>query len=46
MPWTAADARGHTRKAVGGSLARLWSEVANRRLAKSGDEASAVRLGD
>lgn len=46
MPWGPQDARRHTRKAAGGSLARLWSEVANRQLRKTGSDASAVRLAN
>lgn len=45
MPWNAKDAVRHTKKA-GGSLARLWSEVANRQLRKTGSDASAVKLAN
>jgi len=46
MPWNPKDALRHTKKARGGSLARLWSEVANRQLRKTGSDASAVRLAN
>ena len=42
MPWTAADAKRHTRKATG-PLAALWSKVANQTLARTGNEGRAVR---
>ena len=46
MPWSPSDASRHTKKAKGGSLAKLWSEVANRQLGKTGSEASAVRVAN
>lgn len=42
MPWTGKDAKRHTRKATG-SLAALWSKVANERLRSGTTEGSAVR---
>ena len=41
MPWTAADARRHTRKAGGRSA--LWARVANERLRSGASEGSAIR---
>lgn len=45
MPWTGKDAKRHTKKATG-SLASLWSEVANRQLRKTGNEGQAVRVAN
>ena len=43
MPWSPADAPKHTHKADTPHLCRLWSEVANKVLAETGDEGRAVR---
>ena len=43
MPWTAKDAKRHTKKAANSAEKRQWSAVANAAL-KSGDsEGSAIR---
>lgn len=44
MPWTAKQAKGHTKK-VGQSkvAARQWSDVANSMLSRGASEASAIR---
>ncbi len=43
MPWNAADAKRHTRKANTPKRARQWSKVANSVLKRGGSEGSAVR---
>lgn len=43
MPWTAADAGRHNKKAKSGKAAAQWSAVANSVLAKTGNDARAVR---
>lgn len=43
MPWTAADAGRHNKKARSGKSAVQWSAVANSVLAKTGSEGRAVR---
>ena len=43
MPWKSKDARRHTRKATTAKRRRQWSHVANSVLARTGDEARAVR---
>jgi hypothetical protein len=44
MPWTADDGPSrHTKKAKSLSAKRQWAAVANSVLAKSGDDAKAVR---
>ncbi|MDD1678679.1 MAG: hypothetical protein LUO93_05795 [Methanomicrobiales archaeon] len=43
MPWTPADAMGHTKKANTASKKRQWRDVANAILKKTGDEGRAVR---
>lgn len=45
MPWTPEDAARHNKKAVG-RLAKQWAEVANSVLAKTGDEARAIRAAN
>lgn len=42
MPWDAASARKHDRKAVGKKGER-WAAIANSVLKRTGDEASAIR---
>ena len=42
MPWTSKDSKRHTKKATG-SLASVWSKVANQVLGKTGNDARAVR---
>ena len=43
MPWTAADATRHTKKADTPVKQRLWSSVANRVLRETKDEGRAIR---
>jgi methylmalonyl-CoA mutase N-terminal domain/subunit len=43
MPWTAADAERHTRKATTRALRELWAKVANECLEGTGDEGRAIR---
>lgn len=43
MPWTSKDANKKTKKAVTKSDKRLWKDVANSVLSKTGDEESAIR---
>lgn len=43
MPWTADDAERHTRKATTSELRRLWAQVANECLERTGDEGRAIR---
>lgn len=45
MPWTPSDAVTHNKKATG-PKAEKWSAVANAVLAKTGDDASAVRIAN
>jgi len=46
MPWTAKDAPSKTRKARSKSAKRQWAHVADSVLAKTGDEARAVRTAN
>ncbi len=43
MPWTPEDAPRHTHKADTEELCEVWSEVANKVLAETGDEGRAIR---
>lgn len=43
MPWSAADAKGHTKKAKSAKSQRQWSDVANSVLSRGGSEGSAIR---
>jgi hypothetical protein len=43
MPWSAADAKRHDKKAASGKKSRQWSDVANSVLERTGDEGEAVR---
>lgn len=43
MPWQPADAPSHTHKAATEALRQLWARVANETLARTGDEAQAIR---
>lgn len=43
MPWTPADAGGKTKKASTPKKKRQWRDVANGVLAKTGDEARAIK---
>ncbi len=46
MPWTAKDAKSHTKKASTPAKQRQWSHVANGILAKLGDEARAIKAAN
>ena len=46
MPWTSAEAVMHTKKASSPKKKQVWSEVANKQLDKSGDDASAIRVAN
>jgi hypothetical protein len=43
MPWTAADAQAHTRRAATPRLRRLWADVANAALARGDGDGDAIR---
>ena len=43
MPWTAQDAYRHTKKASNPKLQRMWADVANSELEKTGDNALAIK---
>lgn len=43
MPWSASDAKGHTKKADTPAKAAAWAHVANATLKRTGDEGQAVR---
>jgi Caudovirus prohead serine protease len=42
MPWTAADAKGHTKKADTKAKQEKWAKIANATLKETGDEGEAV----
>ena len=46
MPWTAADAKRHTKKATTPGLQRRWDSTANSVLARTGDEGKAIRIAN
>ena len=46
MPWTAKDAKRHTKKAATPKKKRQWSKVANSMLASGKSEGSAVRAAN
>lgn len=43
MPWNPNQAPKHTKKATSPKAKRQWSEVANKVLHKTGDDARAIR---
>ena len=43
MPWTPGDAPSHTKKAATEEARRLWAEIANQVLERTGDEGRAIR---
>lgn len=43
MPWSSKDVSGKTKKAKSPTAKRQWTHVANAVLAKTGDEARAIR---
>ena len=46
MPWTAKDAKRHTRKAATPKTKRQWAAVADSTLKRTGDEGRAVRAAN
>ena len=46
MPWTPRDARKHDKQAKTAKSSRQWSHIANAVLAKTGDEARAIRAAN
>ena len=43
MPWTPADADQHTHRACTARLKKMWSDIANSALSRTGDDARAIR---
>jgi len=46
MPWTAKDAKRHTKKATTPKAQRQWADVADSVLKRTGDEGRAVRAAN
>ena len=46
MPWKSRDATRHTKKASTPKKRRMWSDIANKTLAKTGDDATAIRIAN
>ena len=46
MPWAAKDAQRHTKKARSAPAKRQWRDVANSVLARTGNDARAVRAAN
>lgn len=46
MPWTAADAYKHTKKADTKLEGKQWASIANSVLKDSGDEGKAIRIAN
>ena len=46
MPWSAKDAKRHTRKAKSPKSKRQWAHVADSVLERTGDEGRAVRAAN
>lgn len=46
MPWTAKDARRHTKKADTPARQKTWARVANDVLSRTGDEARAAKMAN
>ncbi len=46
MPWTPKDAPAHTKKANTPAKRKQWAEVADSVLAKTGDDAQAIRAAN
>jgi uncharacterized protein YdaT len=47
MPWTPGDGPArHTHRANTPATKKQWSDIANKVLAKSGDEASAIKIAN
>jgi hypothetical protein len=45
-PWTAGEAKAHTKKAKGKDKAKKWASVANAVLKRTGSDASAIRIAN
>lgn len=43
MPWSPADAKSKTHSADTAKKKRMWSDIANKLLAKGASEASAIK---
>ncbi len=46
MPWSASDAKRHTKKATSRGLQEEWASIANGVLADTGDEGRAIRIAN
>ena len=46
MPWNAKDATRHDKKANSPKLKRQWAYVANSELARTGDDATAIKAAN
>ena len=46
MPWKSSDAQRHSKKADSPRSQRIWKDVANRELKRSGNEGRAVRIAN
>lgn len=46
MPWTPSEATKHTKKATTEKLRRLWADVANDTLDRTGKDGDAVRAAN
>ena len=46
MPWTPSDAPRKTKKAKTAKQRRMWRDIANSELAKTGDDAKAIRIAN
>jgi len=46
MPWKAASAKRHTKKAKSPAKKKQWAKVANKVLKESGDEGKAIRIAN
>lgn len=46
MPWTAADAQSHTKKAQTVAQKKQWAKVANSALEQYGDEGKAIKAAN
>ncbi len=46
MPWTMSDAIHKTKKATTSTAKKQWSTVANKVLAKTGDDALAIKTAN
>lgn len=46
MPWTASQAKKHTRRAGTPKKRRMWRDVANAVLEKTGDDGRAIKIAN